>query len=90
LSIAHARERCFGGRGNSLGRGGVRRVGSDTQVDPEHHDRRRDLSILAIAREKARIGIEAPCSVPVFRSEVYVEIREKDSNCSGVGANNGC
>ena len=29
------------------------------------------ISILAISGEKARIGIEAPRAVPVFRKEVY-------------------
>ena len=35
-----------------------------------------EISVLAIMGEKVRIGIEAPRSVPVFRREVYVEIRE--------------
>ena len=30
-----------------------------------------EISILAISGEKARIGIEAPRTVPVFRKEVY-------------------
>ena len=33
-----------------------------------------EISVLAIMGE-VRIGIEAPRSVPVFRREVYVEIR---------------
>jgi carbon storage regulator len=45
-----------------------------------------EISVLAIMGEKVRIGIEAPRSVPVFRREVYVEIRE-DANGSSVGAN---
>jgi carbon storage regulator len=47
-----------------------------------------EISVLAIMGEKVRIGIEAPRSVPVFRREVYVEIRE-DPNGTGVGANGG-
>jgi carbon storage regulator len=42
-----------------------------------------EISVLAITGEKVRIGIEAPRSVPVFRREVYVEIRE-DANGTGV------
>jgi carbon storage regulator len=45
-----------------------------------------EISILAIMGEKVRIGIEAPRSVPVFRREVYLEIRE-DPNGTSVGAN---
>jgi carbon storage regulator len=47
-----------------------------------------EISVLAIMGEKVRIGIEAPRSVPVFRREVYVEIRE-DPNGTSVGANGG-
>ena len=36
-----------------------------------------EITVLAIMGEKARIGIEAPRSVPVFRREVYVEIQEE-------------
>jgi carbon storage regulator len=35
-----------------------------------------EVSVLAIMGEKVRIGIEAPRSVPVFRKEVYLEIRQ--------------
>ena len=45
-----------------------------------------EISVLAIMGERVRIGIEAPRSVPVFRREVYVEMRE-DANGSSVGAN---
>jgi len=36
-----------------------------------------EISVLAVMGEKVRIGIEAPRSVPVFRREVYVEIKEE-------------
>jgi carbon storage regulator len=45
-----------------------------------------EVSVLAIMGEKVRIGIEAPRSVPVFRREVYMEIRE-EANGTSVGAN---
>jgi carbon storage regulator len=48
-----------------------------------------EISVLAITGEKVRIGIEAARSVPIFRREVYVEIREEATG-SRVGANNGC
>src|SRR4051812_10354525 len=38
-----------------------------------------EVSVLAIMGEKVRIGIEAPRSVPVFRKEVYLEIRQDSS-----------
>ena len=36
-----------------------------------------EISVLAVMGEKVRIGIEAPRSVPVFRREVYVEIKQE-------------
>ena len=38
-----------------------------------------EVSVLAIMGEKVRIGIEAPRKVPVFRKEVYLEIRQDAS-----------
>jgi carbon storage regulator len=32
-----------------------------------------EVTVLAITRDKVRIGIEAPRSVPVLRTEVYLE-----------------
>ena len=34
-----------------------------------------EISVLAIMGEKVRIGIEAPRAIPVFRKEVYLEIK---------------
>jgi carbon storage regulator len=34
-----------------------------------------EVSVLAVMGEKVRIGISAPRSVPVFRKEVYLEIK---------------
>ncbi len=42
-----------------------------------------EISVLAVMGEKVRIGIEAPRSVPVFRKEVYVEIREEEDEGGG-------
>jgi carbon storage regulator len=37
-----------------------------------------EISILAISGEKARIGIEAPRTIPVFRKEVYNGLAEEE------------
>ena len=36
-----------------------------------------EVSILAVAGEKVRLGIQAPKEVPVFRKEVYLEIMDE-------------
>ncbi len=36
-----------------------------------------EVSILAVAGDKVRLGIEAPKAVPVFRKEVYLEILDE-------------
>jgi carbon storage regulator len=36
-----------------------------------------EVTVLAIMGEKVRIGIQAPRSVPVFRTEVYLEIQDE-------------
>ena len=41
-------------------------IGDDIQV-----------SVLAIMGEKVRIGIQAPRAIPVFRTEVYLEIQQE-------------
>jgi carbon storage regulator len=36
-----------------------------------------EVSVLSVAGEKVRIGIQAPQDVPVFRTEIYVEIQRQ-------------
>ena len=38
-----------------------------------------EVSVLAIMGEKVRIGIQAPRDVPVFRKEVYLEIKQESA-----------
>jgi carbon storage regulator len=39
-----------------------------------------EVSVLSVVGEKVRIGIHAPHDIPVFRTEIYVEIqREGDA-----------
>jgi carbon storage regulator len=36
-----------------------------------------EVSVLAVSRDKIRLGISAPKDVPVFRKEVYESIKEE-------------
>jgi carbon storage regulator len=36
-----------------------------------------EISVLAVARDKIRLGITAPREVPVFRKEVYLSIKDE-------------
>lgn len=36
-----------------------------------------EISVLSIVGDKVRIGIEAPKSVPIFRKEVYLQIKRE-------------
>jgi carbon storage regulator len=44
-----------------------------------------EVSVLAIMGEKVRIGIQAPRDIPVFRKEVYIEIRDEQRLASDNG-----
>jgi carbon storage regulator len=45
-----------------------------------------EVSVLAVSRDKIRLGITAPREVPVFRKEVYLSIKEEQVSVDG-GAN---
>ncbi|HEX4837422.1 MAG TPA: carbon storage regulator CsrA [Solirubrobacteraceae bacterium] len=36
-----------------------------------------EVSVLSVAGDKVRIGIHAPQDIPVFRTEIYVEIQRE-------------
>jgi carbon storage regulator len=36
-----------------------------------------EVSVLAVSRDKIRLGITAPRDVPVFRKEVYLSIQQE-------------
>ena len=38
-----------------------------------------EVSILAVVGDKVRIGIEAPGNVPVYRTEIYLEIQSQEA-----------
>jgi carbon storage regulator len=43
-----------------------------------------EVSVLAVSRDKIRLGITAPRDVPVFRKEVYVSIKGEDGDAEAV------
>jgi len=36
-----------------------------------------EISVLSVMGEKVRLGIQAPRDIPVFRTEVYLEIQQE-------------
>ncbi len=45
-----------------------------------------EVSVLAVMGDKVRLGIEAPRSIPVFRTEVYLDMRSSRGDDSAAGA----
>ena len=45
-----------------------------------------EVSVLAVSRDKIRLGITAPRDIPVFRKEIYLSIKEEQVSADG-GAN---
>ena len=41
-----------------------------------------EVSVLAVAGDKVRIGISAPREVPVFRKEVYLSIQAENAGAT--------
>jgi carbon storage regulator len=44
-----------------------------------------EVSVLAVSRDKIRLGITAPREVPVFRKEVYLSIKREEARNDGSG-----
>jgi carbon storage regulator len=42
-----------------------------------------EVSVLAVSRDKIRLGITAPKEVPVFRKEVYLSIKGEQASTDG-------
>jgi carbon storage regulator len=42
-----------------------------------------EVSVLSVVGEKVRIGIHAPQDIPVFRTEIYVELEQGETREQG-------
>jgi carbon storage regulator len=45
-----------------------------------------EVSVLSVMGDKVRIGIQAPQSIPVFRTEIYLEIHRDEPEGAPAGA----
>jgi carbon storage regulator len=45
-----------------------------------------EVTVLAVSRDKIRLGITAPRDIPVFRKEVYLSIKEENAEADGDAA----
>ena len=46
-----------------------------------------EVTVLAVSRDKIRLGITAPREIPVFRKEVYLSIKgEEDGEAEGTAS----
>ena len=45
-----------------------------------------EVSVLAVSRDKIRLGITAPRDVPVYRKEVYLSIQEEQVGAKGAAS----
>ncbi len=44
-----------------------------------------EISVLSVVGDKVRLGIQAPREIPVFRTEVYLEIQQERGSEGGAG-----
>jgi carbon storage regulator len=44
-----------------------------------------EISVLSVMGDKVRIGIQAPQDIPVFRTEIYLEIHRDEVDGGGAG-----
>jgi len=44
-----------------------------------------EVTVLAVSRDKIRLGITAPKDVPVFRKEVYLSIKDESGSADAGG-----
>ena len=48
-----------------------------------------EVTVLAVSRDKIRLGITAPRDIPVFRKEVYLSIKEENGEADGDAVGSG-